>query len=280
MAALGWKEGTQYVIELRWAQGKEGETQALAAELVAKKSAVIVASPNNVVRAAAKAAPGVPIVQANGSSPVNQGLAKSHARPGGMVTGLTNMTGSGDDTLIQKYVEMLLLAAPKIRRIGFLGDIGTAAQGWERQIKLFERVCAQYTIECLFLKLSREEELESAFTKMREERIEALVVQSSGYFSYVRQRIVDRALKERWPMIAGSEDFALAGALLSYGINRTENFRRAAHYVDKILKGAKPGDLPIEQPHRIELILNNNTAKALGLKLSPELVARADKVIE
>ena len=232
------------------------------------------------VRAAAKAAPGIPIVQANGGSPVNSGLAKSHARPGGMVTGLTNLTGAGEDTLVEKYVEMLLLAVPKVRRMGVLADVGTIADSWDRYVKIHQRVCTQYAIECRFLKIFRDSELESAFLKLREEKIEALVVQASSFFVLERQRIADRVLKERWPMIAGSEDFAQAGALLSYGISRTENFRRAAYYVDKILKGAKPGDLPIEQPHRIELALNNKTATALGLKLPPELVVRADRVIQ
>jgi putative ABC transport system substrate-binding protein len=282
MAALGWQEGAQYVIEERWAQGKTRMGDALAVELAAKKPAVIVAAPSSMTRDAAKAAPGVPIVQANGASPVNSGLAKNHARPGGMVTGLSNLTGGGEDTLVEKYVEMLLLAAPKVRRIGFLADSGTTAQGWEQYIKSYRRVCTQYTIECRFLQLSREDEveLEGAFTNMREGKIEALVVQAASYLSYKRQQIVDRVLKERWPMIAGPEDFALSGALLTYGVNRTENYRRAAYYVDRILKGAKPGDLPIEQPHRIELTLNNKTAKALGLKLSPELLVRADRVIE
>jgi putative ABC transport system substrate-binding protein len=197
-----------------------------------------------------------------------------------MVTGLANLTGSGDDNLTQKYVEMLLLAAPKVRRIGILSDIFGTAEGWERISNVYRRVCAQYTVECRFLKLSREDELESAFEKLREEKIEALVVQPSIFLGNERQRIANRALKERWPMIAGPEDFALAGALMSYGVSRTESFRRSAYYADKILKGAKPGDLPIEQPHRIELTLNNKTAKALGLKLSPELLVRADRVIE
>jgi putative ABC transport system substrate-binding protein len=144
---------------------------------------------------------------------------------------------------------------------------------------MFQRVAAEYHIDTRFSIVSKVDEFERAFTHLRDEKIEGLVIQASAFLGYERQRIVDRALKEGWPTIAGPEAFADAGALLTYGVNRAELHRRAAHYVDKILKGAKPGDLPIEEPHRIELVLNTKTAKALGLTLPPEILVRADRVI-
>ena len=276
LAALGWKEGAQYVIEERWAQGKPDVAPALATELAVRKPAVIVAGAG-MTRAAAKAAPETPIVQANGASPVGAGLAKSHARPGGMVTGLTNMTGA-DDAVIEKYVEMLVLAAPASRSIGFLLD-GTIIRK-DEHIKTYRRVATQHRVASHFVVLSKMEDLEAAFAEFRSARVEALVLHAAALMANERDRIVGMALKHRWPAISGAEDWAHAGALLSYGTSRTDQFRRAAHYVDKILRGAKPGNLPIEQPMRVELVLNHKTAKALGLKLPAELVVRADRVIE
>ena len=276
--ALGWKEGEQYTIAEHWAGGSEDAGLLLAMELAKVKPAVIVAAPASLMRVAVKAAPNVPVVQANGSSPVNSGYAKSLARPGGMVTGLSNITGSGDDSLVEKYIEMLSLAIPKLRRVGVLIDGGMRQP--ELYVKRFQAAAARFKIESRFAIAAGVEALEIAMTRLRDEKIDGLVIQANVFLFHERQRIVDRALKERWPTIGGAEDFAQAGALLSYGINRTENFRRAAYYVDKILKGAKPGDLPIEQLHRVELVLNNKTAKALGLRLPPELVVRADRVIE
>jgi putative ABC transport system substrate-binding protein len=276
-AALGWKEGVHYTLEERWAHGDQDRGPSLAKELAAKNPAIIVTVLSRMTRAATKAAPNTPVVQANGGSLTGVGLANSLARPGRMVTGLTNLTGNSDETLVEKYVEMLLLAAPKMRRVGFLVD---GALGTDRYIKNFQRVTTHYKLESRFSIASSVDELERVFAQLRDEKIEGLVIQASAFLAYERQRIVDRALKERWPTIAGPDAFARAGALLSYGVSRAELHRRAAHYVDKILKGAKPGDLPIEQPHRIELVLNLKTAKALGLTIQPELAVRADRVIE
>jgi len=242
LAALGWNEGLDYTIEGRWADGNQKLAPLLAKELAAKNPSIIVTSPSRLTAAAAKAAPNIPIVQANGASPVNRGLAKSLPRPGGMVTGLTNLTGNRNETLIEKYLEMLLLAVPKIRRVGFLLDGGISTDG---AANVFHGVAAQYKVESRFSVVAKVDEFERAFAYMRGEKIEGLVLQASALLTGERQRIVDRALKERWPLIAGPDEFAHAGALLTYGVNRDNLHRRAAHYVDKILKGAKPGDLPI-----------------------------------
>ena len=172
---------------------------------------------------------------------------------------------------------MLRLAVPKLRRVGFLVDGGLSA---DKSIKVFQRVAAQYRIESRFSIVSKADGFERAFMHLRDEKIEGLVIHASAFLTYERQRIVDRALKERWPAIAGDEILVDAGVLMGYGPNFREISRRAATYVDKILKGANPAELPIEQPMRIDLVVNMKTAKALGIKLSDEIMARAERFVE
>jgi putative ABC transport system substrate-binding protein len=274
LAALGWKEGSQIVIEERWADGRSERLQSLAQELAAKKPALIVAVPGSAVRAAAKAAPKTPIVMATGADPVASGLAASLARPGGMVTGVTNLSIE----LAEKYLELLLAAAPKLRRVGFLQD-PTSTNA--RLVKdAARRSIAQHSVDARFGEAARPEEIEAAISRLEKEGAQALVVFNSQTFIVERRRIVKLALARRWPIIAGVSDFAEAGALLSYSADGLANYRRAAYYVDRILKGAKPGDLPIEQPTKFELVLNMKTARALKLDISRELAVRVDRVIE
>jgi putative ABC transport system substrate-binding protein len=274
LAALGWKEGSQVVIEERWADGRSERLQPLAQELAAKKPAIIVAAPSLAVRAAAKGAPNTPIVMASGGDPVAGGFAASLARPGGMVTGLTNISTE----LTEKYLELLLAAAPKLRRVGFLQDPTTVNAHLFRDAA--RRSIAQHSVDARFAEAARPEEIEAAISRLEKEGAQALVVFNSQTFIVERQRIIKLALARRWPVVAGVSDFAEAGALLSYSADTLANFRRAAYYVDRILKGAKPGDLPIEQPTKFELALNMKTAKALKLDISRELAVRVDRVIE
>ncbi len=274
LAALGWKEGQQFVVDERWADGRIDRLQALAEELAARKPAVIVAAPSQSVAAAAKAAPKTPIVHATGSDPVAAGFAASLARPGGMITGLTNIVTD----VQEKFVEFLLATAPKLKRIGFLIDTTTLARA--RLMELARRSAARYSVEPRFAEVARAEEIEPAVTRLAKEGVQALVVLSSPLFAFERRRIVKLALAHRWPVIAGGRRFAEDGALLSYAVEPGWSFRRAAYYVDRILKGAKPGDLPIEQPTRIELVVNMKTAKALGITVPPTILVRADKLIE
>lgn len=274
LAALGWKEGSQVVIEERWANGRSERLQPLAQELAAKKPAVIVAAPASTVNAAAKGAPKIPIVQATGGDPVARGLASSLARPGGMVTGVTNIATE----LSEKYLELLLAAAPKSRRVGFLFDPTAVTIALQREAA--RRSAAQYPVEVRYAEVTRPEEIEPALSRLVKEGAQALVVFPSQTFSVERRRIVKLALAQRWPVIAWEREWADAGALLSYSADALANYRRAAYYVDRILKGAKPGDLPIEQPTRFELVVNLKTAKAIGLTISQDLLFRADKVIE
>ncbi len=274
MAALGWKEGANYVLEERWADGRVDRLRTLAEELAARKPAIIVAAPVNATAAAAKAAPKTPVVQAIGYSPVDGGLAKSLARPGGMVTGVTNIP----DEVSEKFLELLLAAAPKLKRVGFLVD--SASPRYGAITKVARRTAEHYRVEARFAEVAKAEELEAAVSRLAKDGVQGLVVMPSSWLAVERARIVKFALAHRWPVVAGGGAWAEVGALLSYNANTLANYRRAAYYVDRILKGTKPADLPIEQPMKFELVLNMKTARALKLEISRELGVRADRVIE
>lgn len=274
LAALGLKEGSQFVIEERWANGQYEQLAPLAAELATKNPAIFVAGPSQPVAAAAKAAPRTPIVHATGSDPVAAGFAASLARPGGMITGLSNIATD----ITEKHLELLLAFVPKVKRVGFLSD----ARNFNRVLlmKGVERSVAQRAIEARFAEAARPDEIEPAMAHLAKEGVQALVVFASPLFSSERRRIVTLALARRWPMIGPQREFADAGALLSYGADLAANYRRAAIFVDKILKGAKPGDLPMEQPTTLDLVVNATTARALGLAIPHTIEIMATRVIE
>jgi putative ABC transport system substrate-binding protein len=191
-----------------------------------------------------------------------------------MITGLTNFATN----VTEKHLELLLAAVPKLKRVGFLIDatnvnLALMMQGAERSV-------AQRAIEARFAKAARPGEIEPAISRLAKEGAQALIVFASPMFNVERRRIVTLALAKRWAVIGASSEFADAGALLSYGADNTENYRRAAAFVDKILKGARPGDLPMEQPTKVDLVVNTTTAKVLGLSIPPEILLRADRVIE
>ena len=274
MAALGWKEGSNYILEERWADGRADRLQPLADELAVRKPALIVAAPTNATAAAANAAPKTPIVQANGGPPGPQ-LAVSLARPGGMVTGVTNLTIE----IHEKFLELLLAAAPKLQRVGFLVDLNLPRHA--AFVKDARRSAEQHRVEARFAEVARPGEIEPAMTRLATDGVEGLVaLPDGGVFTTNRRRIVTFALAQRWPLIAGPSAWIEDGALLSYGADRRALHRRAAHYVDRILKGAMPGGLPIEQPTKFELVINMKTARALGLTIPQSILLRADRVIE
>jgi putative ABC transport system substrate-binding protein len=273
LAALGWKEGSQVVIEERWANGRVDRLQPLAEELAAKKPAIIVAALSAAVLAAAKAAPRTPIVMASGSDPVALGLVKSLARPGGLITGSTSVVAN----VAEKYLELLLAAAPKVKRVGVLDDSTTPARA--SLMEAVRRSAAQYQVDARFAEAAKPEDIEPAISRLAKEGAQALVVAGGALLRNERQRIVKLALAQRWPVASGG-GWAEAGALLSYGADTLANYRRAAYFVDRILKGTKPGDLPIEQPTRFELVINIKTARALKLEIPRDLAVRADRVIE
>jgi len=273
LAALGWKEGSQVVVEERWANGRTERLQPLAQELAAKKPAVIVAGPSLAVTAAANAAPKTPIVIAAGD-PLAAGLVSNLARPGGMITGVSNIVSQVNE----KHLELLLDAVPKLRRIGFLADSSNPAA--RVLMEPARRSAAQRSVEARFAEAASPEEIEPAISRLAKEGAQALVVMPGTLLRVEKRRIVKFALAQRWPVIGSRREWAEEGTLLSYGVDVSAIYRRAAYYVDRILKGAKPGDLPIEQPTRFELVVNLKTAKAIGLTISQSLLFRADKVME
>ena len=274
MAALGWKEGAQYILEERWADADYERLRPMAEELAAKQPALIVAAPSQAVAAAVKAAPRTPIVHANGADPVAAGFAASLARPGGMVTGVTNMVTD----INAKNTQLLLEAVPGVKRIGFLTDARNVNRSLLMQAA--EHSVAQLKVEARFAEVGRAEDIEPALARLAKEGAQALVIFPSPLLGNERENIIRLALARRWATIGTTREFAESGALLSYGANPAILFRRAAYYVDRILKGAKPGDLPMEQPMTIELVINGKTAKALGIKLPQSLLIRAERVIE
>ena len=222
---------------------------------------------------AANVAGQIPIVMISGTDPVVAGVAKSLARPGGMVTGVTALAID----VTEKYVELLLAAAPKLRRIGFLAYSHNPNK--TQLLDAARRSAAQYQVEARFAEAGQADEIEPALSRLAKEGVQGLVVLTGQLFSTERPRIVKFALTERWPVIGGA-GMVTAGALLSYSADFAAINRRAAYYVDRILKGAKPGDLPIEQPTKFEFVINMKTARALGLAISQELLLRANRVIE
>jgi putative ABC transport system substrate-binding protein len=209
----------------------------------------------------------------SGNDPVAGGLVTSLARPGGMVTGLA---GFGDE-LSGKYLELLLAVAPKVKRVGFLVPAKGAVSG--PLVEAARRSAAHHALDARFAEAGAPEEIEPAMSRLAKEGAQALAMLPFALLTSERQRILKVALARRLPVVGGS-GWAEAGALLSYGADTIANHRRAAYYVDKILKGAKPGDLPIEQPTKFELVVNMKTAKALGLTIPQPFLMRADRVIE
>jgi putative ABC transport system substrate-binding protein len=274
LAALGWKEGSQFRIEDRAADGELGRLASLAQELAAKKPALIVAVSLSAATRAAKAAPEIPIVMVAIGDPITAGLVTNLARPGGMVTGLA---GFGAE-LAGKHLELLLAATPTLKRIGFLASLPSRNRA--AAMEAARRSAAHYAVEAMFAEVASPEDIEPAIYRLAKEGAQALVVLQSVLLAEERPRIVRLALAQRWPMVAGLRSFAVEGALLSYGSNARARFRRAAYYVDRILKGAKPGDIPIEQPMTFQFVVNLKTAKAFGITIPPWILLHADEVIQ
>lgn len=274
LAAQGLKEGVHYRIEARSANGRIERLQPLAEELATKRCAVIVTVLGIATVAAARAAPGTPIVQANGGSLVDRGLAKSLARPGGMVTGVTAIPHE----LAAKSLQLLLEAVPGIKRVGFLVDPHSYVG--DDSLEKIRRAAEHYQVKAFFANAANAEELVPAMAYLAQEAIQGLLPLPSTWFVSVRARIVSIALSHHWPMIYGVSSFADEGALLTYGADRQALQRRAAYFVSRILKGAKPSDLPIERPTKFELVINMKTARLLGLEIAPALLVRADRIVE
>jgi len=273
---LGYVEGRNVVIEYRSAEGKLERLRALAAELVALKVDVIVTGGGTPTALAAKEATRtLPIVFTSATDPVTDGLVTSLAHPGGNVTGLSNLAPE----LVGKCLEQLKEAVPQVSLVAVLWQPG-AVGGRTDMLKPAEVAARALGMRVQFVEARGPADFDRAFSDMTRARAGALAVLGSAIFNSERRRLVDLAAKHRLPTVYTSRDFVDAGGLMTYGVNLADLFRRAAAYVDKTLKGTKPGDLPVEQPTKFELMINLKTAKALGLTISPSLLQRADEVIE
>ena len=269
---LGWTEGRNVAIEYRWAEGRSDRYAEIAAEFVRLKVDVIV-TVGAAVAAVKQATSTIPIVFAIANDPVGAGLVEGLARPGGNLTGLSNM---GSD-LIGKQVEILREVMPGLRQIGILTNIGYKSATLQR-----DEVAAaarSLSVEVIAADILRAQDIIPAFEILKG-RAEALYICAEPLVNANRIRIGTLAAAAHLPTISGVREYVEAGGLMSYGPNFPVFWRRAADYVDKILHGAKPGDIPVEQPTRFELVVNLTTAKAIGIDLPTALLARADEVIE
>jgi putative ABC transport system substrate-binding protein len=275
---LGYVEGRNLVIEYRDAEGKLERVPALAAELVALKVDVIfVGGGTRVTLAAMQATRTIPIVFTGVGDPVTSGLVTNLARPGGNVTGLS---GLGPE-LVGKRLELLKQAVPGVDRVAVLWLPGALGERTDKAMLTGADVAARALgVRLQFVEARGPDEFARAFSDMSSARAGALTVLPSNRFLREHRRLVDLAAKHRLPAVYTSREFVDAGGLMSYGANEPDLFRRAATYVDKILKGAKPGDLPVEQPTKFELVINRKTAKTLGLTIPQSVLERADQTIE
>ena len=272
---LGYVEGQNITIEHRSSEGRYERLPALAAELVRLKVDVIVVPASQNALAAKEATRTIPIVMASAADPVAEGIVASLARPGGNITGLM---GNAGPEIAGKRLELLKEAVPKVSRVAILRNPTNAAN--VAGFKESEVVAQALRIQLLPLDVRRADDFASAFPAALRARVDALIVIADAVLLTHRARIADFAAKNRLPAMYGGQDYMDAGGLMFYGANNADVYRRAATYVDKILKGAKPADLPVEQASKYELVINLKTAKELGLDLPTSVLARADEVIE
>jgi putative ABC transport system substrate-binding protein len=270
---LGYVEGKNIVIEPRWASGHYDEVPALADELVRMNVDVIVTSATRGVMAAKRATNRIPIVIAASADPVASGMVASLAHPGGNITGLTLML----DELAIKRLEILKETVPRISRVAVLWSTSNPTQA--PLIEKIKAAAPPIKLQVEVVKVASPEQLDQALYEVKKSHADAMFVFEDPVFRANSARIVEFAAKNRLPTVYGGSEFVHGGGLMSYGPSHADMFRRAAGYVDKILKGAKPGDLPIEQPTKFELVINLKTAKALGVTIPQSILVRADEVI-
>ena len=274
MRELGYVEGKNLVVEWRFGDGKFERLPGLAAELVQLKVDVIVAVASPAIGAAQKATTTIPIVMATTGDPVGSGFVKSLARPGGNITGLSNMGGD----IGPKLFDLLHSVVPKLSRVAVL--VTPTSTTYCAILESIQAAAQKAGVKTLVAEASSPQDIENAFSMMVREKADAVIVGASTFFSQQRRQIGELATKYRIPSMFGNRVNVEAGGLMSYGQKIADNYVRAATYVDKILKGAKPGDLPVEQPVTLELVVNLKTGKALGLTIPQSILLRADEVIQ
>ena len=274
MRELGYVEGKNLIIEWRSAEGNNERLPGLATELVNLKVDVIVTAGTPAISAAQKATTTIPIVMGNIGDPVGSGFVKSLARPASNITGLSSMAGD----VYLKQIEMLLSMVPRLSRVAVLLNPSNMSN-----VKTSERVQTEGQkrgVKVLRGEAKTPQEIHNAFSMMRKQNADALIVFNDGLFQQQKAQIAELTAKHRLPAVAQDRIYADTGVLMSYGPSLAEQSLRAATYVEKIFKGAKPADLPVEQPTKFELVINGKTAKTLGLAIPQSLLVSADKVIE
>ena len=269
----GYIEGKNIVIEYRYGDGKPDRMAEQAADLVQQKVNIIITAGSQATRPAKEATNTIPIVMAQDNDPVGSGFIDSLAKPGGNITGLANLTTE----LSGKQLETLREVLPKLSRLAVLRDL--TEPGNPQAVRETDRTARAFNIERYYLDVRIVTDIEPAFAAAAKKHIEALLVLPSAVFNSNRKQIVDLAAKNRWPGMYPRVEYVEDGGLMTYGASTTDLFRRAAIYVDKILKGAKPGNLPVEQPVKFDLLFNLKAAKQIGLVIPEKVLARADRVI-
>jgi len=270
---LGYVEAKNIRFEYRYADGKLEPVPELAAEVVRLKVDVLVTDTSNATEAAKNATKTIPVVFTTANDPVGDGQVASLARPGGNLTGFSILALD----LNGKRLELLKEAFPKIERVAFLTRLGTATG--EQRFKEAEADAKGLGLRLQFLGAKGPDDLESAFDAVKRSGVQAVLAHPSTFVSTNRSRIIELAARHRLPVIYSGAEAAEAGGLMSYGPDIVDNYRRAAIYVDKILKGTKPADLPVQQPMKFEFVINLKAAKQIGLTIPPTVLARADKII-
>jgi putative tryptophan/tyrosine transport system substrate-binding protein len=270
---LGYTEGKDIILEIRNADGKLDRLNELAAELVRFKVDVIVTRGSGPTRAAKAATSTIPIVMTQDPDPVGNGFVASLAKPGGNITGLSTLAPE----ISGKQLELLKETVPKLSRVSVFG---TSSAGHALQLREIGLAAGPVSIQLQYLDVLGPKDIETAFRAASDQRAEALIVLGGAILAGQRTRIVEFAVKSRLPAIYSTPGAVDAGGLMSYGVNQIDLDRRAATYVDKILKGAKPADLPVEQPKKFDFVVNLKAAKQIGLTIPPNVLVRADRVIK
>jgi len=274
MRELGYVEGTNIAYEPRYWEGKVARLPELVADLVRLNCAVIVAIGNEASEAAKNATKEIPIVITNTNDAVRNGFVASLARPGGNITGLTNLGGD----LTGKRLELLKEIIPKLARVGFLWD--SASLTAIDNLKYSEAVAPSLRIQIQSLEVQGPDDIERKIQSAAKQRVQALMLESSGFFTAHQSLVIEQVAKSRLPTIYGNSRYVEAGGLMTYSFDRKDRFRRTADYVDKILQGRKPAEMPVERPSKVEFIINLKTAKQIGLTTPPDVLARANQVIK
>jgi putative ABC transport system substrate-binding protein len=274
LSETGYVEGQNLATEYRWAEGRYDRLPAMAADLVDRKVELIATSADASALAAKNATSTIPIVFVIGSDPVEIGLVVSFARPGGNLTGVSIMTGE----LMLKRLELLSEVVPQARVIALLVNPNNASN--ERIMKLVQEAGPAKGVQVRVLKAGTESDIDVAFTNLTQLQATALLIGPDPFLFSRREQLVALAARHAVPAIYEWREFAAAGGLISYGTSLADMYRQAGTYVGRVLAGTKPADLPVQRPAKFELVVNLNTAKALGLTVPPSILARADEVIE